>query len=44
MSKEFESIFITRQETVVLPKIKPIVVEGVYVAIKVKYSEPKFNQ
>jgi hypothetical protein len=44
MSKGVEPIFVIRQETIVLPRVEPIVVEGVHVVIKARYSEPKFNQ
>jgi hypothetical protein len=43
MSRRVELVFVTRQEIVVLPKVESIVAECVPVAIKVKYSEPKFN-
>jgi hypothetical protein len=43
MSKGVESIFIIRQETIVLPRTKLIVAEGVHVVVKVRYSEPKLN-
>jgi hypothetical protein len=43
VSKGVEPIPVTRQEIVVLPKAKPIVGEGVPMAVKVKYSEPKFD-
>jgi hypothetical protein len=44
MSRGFESILVTKQETVILLKAKPIIVEGLPMAIRVKYSEPIFNQ
>jgi hypothetical protein len=44
MSRGVESLLITRQETIVLSKVEPTVIEGVPVAIKVRYNEPKFNQ
>jgi hypothetical protein len=44
MSREVEPILVTRQETIILPRAKPTVVEDVPVAIKVKYSERRFNQ
>ncbi len=44
MSKGIELVLVTRQETIVLPKAKPIVAKGVLVAIRVKYNEPKLNQ
>ncbi len=44
MSRRVEPVLVTRQKIVVLPKTEPIVVEGVLVAIKVKYSEPRLNQ
>jgi hypothetical protein len=36
MSKGVETIFVTRQETIILPKAKPIVVEGVHVTIRIR--------
>jgi GTP cyclohydrolase FolE2 len=44
MSRRVELLLIIKQETIVLPKAKPIVVEGVLVAVKMKYSEHRFNQ
>ncbi len=44
MSKGVESILVSKQEIVVSPKLKPTVVEGVHVVIKVKDSEPKHKQ
>jgi hypothetical protein len=44
MSKGVELVLITRQETIVLPRAKPTVAEGVLVDVKVRYNEPKFNQ
>jgi hypothetical protein len=43
MSKGVERVFVIGQETIVLSRTKPIVVEGVHVVVKVSYSEPKFN-
>ncbi len=37
-------MLINKQKTVVLPRVEPIVTEGVLMAIRVKYSEPKVNQ
>jgi hypothetical protein len=42
MSKGVEWVFVTKQETIVLPKVKLIVV-GVPVIIIVRYSEPMLN-
>ncbi len=39
-----ELILVTILETIVLPRIEPTIAKGVHVAIKVKYSEPRFNQ
>jgi hypothetical protein len=44
MSRAIESILVIKQETVVLPRVKPIVAKGVSMAIKVRYSEPILNQ
>jgi hypothetical protein len=43
MSRRVEPILISRQKTVVLPKVEPIVAEGVHVAVKVRYSEPRLH-
>jgi hypothetical protein len=44
MSKGVESVFVTKQENMVLPRVKPTLVEGVLMAIRVRYKEPIFNQ
>jgi hypothetical protein len=44
MSRGVEPIFVTKQETIILPRVEPIVVEGVLVVVKVRYNEPKLNQ
>jgi hypothetical protein len=41
MFKGVESIFVTRQETIFLPRAKPMVVDGIPMAVRVRYSEPK---
>jgi hypothetical protein len=43
MSRGVELVLVTRQKNVVLPKAEPTVVEGVFVAARVRYIEPKFN-
>jgi hypothetical protein len=43
MSKRVELVFLTRQKTVVLPKVKPTMAQSVHVAIIVKYNEPRLN-
>ncbi len=43
ISRGVESVLVIRQEIVVLPKVKLIVIEGVPMAIRVRYSEPKVN-
>jgi hypothetical protein len=43
MSKRVEPVVVTKQETIALPKAKPIIVEGVPMVIKVKCTEPKVN-
>jgi hypothetical protein len=43
MSKGVEYVLVIREETIVLPRVKSIVV-GVPMAIKVRYDEPRFNQ
>jgi hypothetical protein len=36
MSKGVESILVTKQETIGLPRTKPIVAKGVHVVIKIR--------
>ncbi len=43
MFRRVELVFVTRQKTILIPKIKPTITEDVHVAIKVKYSEPILN-
>jgi len=43
MSKGVDLVLVTKQEIVVLPKAQSIVAEHVSMAIKVRYSEPRFN-
>jgi hypothetical protein len=43
MSRGVELVLVTRQETVVLPKVEPIVAQGVPMAIRAGYNEPKLN-
>jgi hypothetical protein len=33
-----------KQETIVLPKAEPTVTEGVPMAVRMKYNEPKVNK
>ncbi len=44
MSRGVESILITRQKTIFLPKAELIIAEGALVGVKVRYNEPKLNQ
>jgi hypothetical protein len=44
MSRGVEPIFVTRQETIALPKAEPTMAECVLMAVRMKYNEPKFNQ
>jgi hypothetical protein len=44
MSKGVEPVLVPKQETIILPIAKSIVAECVPMAIKVRYSEPRFNQ
>jgi len=44
MSRGVESIFIIRQEIIVLLKVEPTVVKGVHVVVRGRYNEPNFNQ
>ncbi len=43
MFKGIELILITEQETMILPKVEPIVVGGLVVVVIIRYNEPKFN-
>ncbi len=43
MFEGIKPVLVTRQETVILPRAKPIVAKCVLVAVKVKYNEPKLN-
>jgi hypothetical protein len=44
MSKGVELVLVIRQETIILPKVEPIVAQGVHVVIKANYNEPKLNK
>jgi predicted amino acid racemase len=44
MSKGIELVFVTKQETVVLPIVEPTITQGVPVAVKVRYNEPRLNR
>jgi hypothetical protein len=44
MSRRVESIFVTKQGIIVLPRAKPTIVKGVHVVVRMRYSEPKLNQ
>jgi len=44
MSKGVELVLVVRQETVVLLRAKPIMVESGPVVVKIRYNKPKFNQ
>jgi hypothetical protein len=44
MSRRIELVLVIRQETILLPKVEPKIAQGVHVAIKVRYIEPKLNQ
>jgi hypothetical protein len=43
MSKRVGPILITRWETIILPRVEPTMAQGVLVAVKVRYNEPRFN-
>ncbi len=43
MSKGVELVLVTKQEIIILPKVKPIITQGIHVVVKVKYSKPIFN-
>jgi hypothetical protein len=44
MSRGVDLVLVTRQEIVVLPKVEPIVAQGVLMVVKVKYSKPILDQ
>jgi hypothetical protein len=44
MFREVELVFVTKQEIVILLGAKPIIIKGLPMAIKVRYSEPGLNQ
>jgi hypothetical protein len=35
---------VTRQKNIILPRAKPTIAQGIHVAIKIRYSEPRLNQ
>jgi hypothetical protein len=37
-------VFVTKQEIVVLPRVEPIILEGVPMVVIMRYNEPKVNQ
>jgi hypothetical protein len=43
MSRRVELVLLTKQETIVLPKVEPTMAQSVLVVVIVKYNEPKFN-
>jgi hypothetical protein len=43
MSRGVESIFVTRQDVVLL-RAEPIVAKSVFMAVRIRYSEPRLNQ
>jgi hypothetical protein len=43
MSRGVELVLVIKQETIILPRTKPTVVEGVPMAVKMKYSEPRLT-
>jgi hypothetical protein len=43
MSKGIEAVLITKPKIIVLPRVEVIVVEGVPMDVKVRYSEPKLS-
>jgi hypothetical protein len=44
MSRRVELVLVIKQEIVVLPRVELTLAEGVHVVVRVKYSEPNFNQ
>jgi hypothetical protein len=44
MSRGVEPILVIKQKIVDLPRVEPTLIEGVPMAIRVKYSEPSLNQ
>jgi hypothetical protein len=43
ISKGVELVLVTKQEIVILPRAEPILLEGVPMFVRVRYSEPKVN-
>jgi hypothetical protein len=43
MSKRVEPILVTKQETIVLPRTKPTIIEGIPIAIRMRYSEMRLK-
>jgi hypothetical protein len=37
-------MLVTKQETIVLPRVEPTLVDGVPTVVRVKYNEPKVNK
>jgi hypothetical protein len=44
MSKGAKSVLVTKQETIVLPRIETTITKVIPMVVKLKYNEPKFNQ
>ncbi len=44
ISRGVELVLVTEKKNIVLPKAKPTIVEGVFMAVKVRYCEPIFNK
>ncbi len=45
MSRGVELVLVTRQEIVILPKVEPIVAQGVFVVVRVRrYTKPILDQ
>ncbi len=43
MSKAVELVLVTKQKIIVVPKVKPTIVEGGLTVVRMRYSEPRFN-
>jgi hypothetical protein len=43
ISRGVESILVTRQKIVILPRAEPIIVEGVPMVVRMRYNEPRVN-
>jgi len=43
MSRAVELVLVTRQKTIVVPRVKPTIVKGGPTFVRMRYNEPRFN-